>query len=50
MKLKKTIITGLTTLALSPVATTFGNGLLSATQVVHADTITDVQKTTAIKE
>ncbi|MDF7639988.1 hypothetical protein PT285_11300 [Lactobacillus sp. ESL0791] len=39
MTLKKTVITGLTTLALSPVAAALGNGILT-TQVVHADTIT----------
>lgn len=43
MKLNKTVIAGLTTLALSPVATALGSGVLT-TQVVHADTITNTQQ------
>ncbi|RMC47474.1 hypothetical protein [Lactobacillus sp. ESL0230] len=44
MKLNKTVIAGLTTLALSPVATALGSGVLT-TQVVHADTIAENQVT-----
>ncbi|MGL5900316.1 MAG: hypothetical protein ACRCZW_11770 [Lactobacillaceae bacterium] len=43
MKFKKAVIAGLTTLALSPVASTLGNSILT-TQVVHADTITNVKQ------
>lgn len=43
MKLKKTVIAGLTTLALSPVATAMGSGILT-TQVVHADTVTNAKQ------
>lgn len=42
MKLKKTVIAGLTTLALSPVVTALGSGI-TTTQIVQADTITNTQ-------
>lgn len=50
MKLNRTIATSLTALALSPLAVTLGNGIVT-TQVVHADTIAtnstnDSEKTT----
>lgn len=51
MKLNITIVTSLTALALSPLAATLGNGVVT-TQVVHADTIetnstnNDAEKTT----